>query len=168
MTLAWEPVRMRTAIMVARPRTLLLASVNPPRTLGLWEKELLTAAGATGLTSSDARELTAEEIVAFAPEVIVIAGNEQTDTDSLTELPGWFELPAITNHEVYFVEPIYLTEVGEGLAEAARVLATILHPARFTEMLPTFSVQLAPLELFERAAEGDEATEEDDETDTNR
>ena len=164
-TLAWEPVRARTAIMVARPRTLLLASVNPPRTLGLWEKELLAAAGATGLANSEAHDLTDEELVAFAPEVIVIAGDE---FEGLTELLGWFELPAVTDHEIYLVAPAYLSEGGEGLGEAARVLATILHPARFTEMLPTFSVQLAPLELFERATEeDDEATEEGDETDTN-
>ena len=147
---AWEPVQKKTAGLEARPKTLLLASVNPPRTLGLWEKELLAAAGATGLPNAEAHDLTAEELVAFAPEVIVIAGEE---TEGLTELPGWFALPAVTEHEVYLVAPAYLSEAGEGLVEAARVLATILHPALFTQMLPTFSVQLAPLELFEPAAE---------------
>ena len=74
----------------------------------------------------------------------------------------------MTEHEVYLVAPAYLSEAGEGLVEAARVLATILHPALFTQMLPTFSVQLAPLELFERATDDDEeTTEEGDETDTN-
>ena len=145
-TQAWEPVRVRTEIMIARPRTVLLASVNPPRTLGLWEKELLTAVGATGLANSEAHDVTPEELTAFAPEVIVIAGEE---LEGLTAVPGWFALPAVVEHEIYLVAPAYLSEVGEGLTEAARVLATILHPARFTEMLPTFSVQLAPIELFE-------------------
>ena len=55
--------------------------------------------------------------------------------------------------------------MGEGLAEAARVLATILHPSRFTEMLPTFSVQLAPMSLF--TGEPDEEDEDEDEESAN-
>jgi ABC-type Fe3+-hydroxamate transport system substrate-binding protein len=144
-TAAWEPTAKKTAARESRPRTLILAAVNPPRTLGLWERELLVAAGATGLAKPEAHDLTAEELTAFAPEVIVIVGD---DTEGLTELAGWFELPAVTEHEIYLVEPAYISEVGEGLAEAARVLATILHPDIFTQMLPSFSVQLAPLELF--------------------
>ena len=159
---AWEPVSKRTAIMQARPRTVILASVNPPRSLGLWEKELLIAAGATGLASSEAHDISAEELVAFAPEIIIIAGE---NLEGLTELEGWFTLPAVTGHEVYLVEPAYLSEVGEGLAEAARVLATILHPSRFTEMLPTFSVQLAPMSLF--TGESEEEDEADEEESTN-
>ncbi len=147
---AWEPVQKKTAGLEAHPKTLILASVNPPRTLGLWEKELLAAAGATGLSHSEAHDLTADELVDFAPEVIVISGE---DTEGLTELPGWYTLPAVKEHEVYLVAPAYLSEAGEGLVEAARVLATILHPALFTQMLPAFSVQLAPLELFEPATE---------------
>ena len=149
-THAWESIQEKTAGLEARPKTLLLASVNPPRTLGLWEQALVAAAGATGLANTEAHDLTAEELAAFAPEVIVIAGEE---TEGLTELPGWFELPAVTGHEVYQVAPAYLSEVGSELAEAARVLATILHPATFTEMLPPFSVQFAPLEIFERDAD---------------
>ncbi|MBB6049366.1 ABC transporter substrate-binding protein [Armatimonas rosea] len=144
-TAAWEPTAKKTAAQESRPRTLVLAAVNPPRTLGLWERELLIAAGATGLANPEAHDLTAAELTAFAPEVIVIVGE---DTEGLTELEGWFALPAVTEHEVYLVEPAYISEVGEGLAEAARVLATILHPDIFTQMLPSFSVQLAPLELF--------------------
>lgn len=158
-TAAWEPTAKKTAALESRPRTLLLASVNPPRTLGLWERELLTAAGATGLADAQAHDLTAEELAAFAPEVIVIAGD---DTEGLTELAGWFVLPAVTEHEVYLVEPAYLSEVGEGLAEAARVLATILHPGTFTQMLPSFSVQLAPLELFTPEALPGDSDDSDD------
>ena len=159
---AWEPVSKRTAIMEARPRTVILASVNPPRTLGLWEKELLIAAGGAGLANAEAHDVSAEELVAFAPEIIIIAGD---NLEGLTELEGWLTLPAVTGHEVYLVEPAYLSEVGEGLAEAARVLATILHPSRFTEMLPTFSVQLAPMSLF--TGEPDEEDEDDEDENAN-
>ena len=150
-TAAWEPVQETTAGLEARPKTLLLATVDPPRTLGLWESELLVAAGATGLANPEAHDLAPEELAAFAPEVIVVAGES---VEGLSALPGWFELPAVLEHEVYLVSPAYLTEVGEGLAEAARVLATILHPTLFTEMLPAFSVQLAPVEVFTRDSDG--------------
>ena len=135
-TAAWKPVQQKTAALETRPKALVLAAVNPPRSLGLWEKDLLAAAGAVGLANSEAHDLTAEEITAFAPEVIVLAGEEPETLESLTELPGWFALPAVTNHDVYLVAPAYLSEPGEELGEAARVLATILHPTLFTEMLP--------------------------------
>jgi ABC-type Fe3+-hydroxamate transport system substrate-binding protein len=155
-TSAWEPVKAKTAALETRPKTLVLASVNPPRTLGLWEKELLAAAGAIGLANSEAHDISPGELAAFAPEIVILAGEEPESLESLTELPGWFALPAVTGHEVYLVAPAYLSEAGEELVEAARVLATILHPALFTEMLPPFSVQLAPVEIFELTTEEDE------------
>lgn len=150
-TRAWKPIAQKSAGLPTQPRVLVLASLNPPRTLGLWEQELIAAAGGVGLADTSAHDLSADELAAFAPELIVIADPDEDDEAgfvALSATPGWFTLPAVQNHEIYLVAPAYLSEAGEELGEAARVLATILHADVFTEMLPPFSVELAPLVLF--------------------
>lgn len=142
--LTWAGVAERTASLEARPRTAVFEGGKPA---GLWVPEVLLAAGATLAPWAPETPLTDEALVAFAPEVILLIGE---DNDSLLELPSWFELPACREHEVYQLDPAYITEPGEKLGEAARVVATILHPRLFTEMLPPFSVEMAPTEFFTR------------------
>jgi hypothetical protein len=52
-------------------------------------------------------------------------------------------LPAVKNYDCYTIDPSYLLTPH---LEAARILATILHPEEFTEMLPAFCAQLLPVE----------------------
>lgn len=132
-TEAWALVGEKTRTLEARPKTVVLAQgqVANEAVLGA-----LSAAGAT-------------PVVALAEaEVILLVGD---NTEGLTDLPGWFELPAVQEHEVYVVEPTYFAEPQ---VETARIIATILHPQVFTEMLPPFSVSLAPVELFTHDTDG--------------
>ena len=142
--LTWAGVAEKTASLQARPRTVVFEAGKP---VGLWVPEVLMAAGATLAPWTPQTPVTDEALVAFAPEVILLVGEENA---SLLLLPNWFELPACREHEVYQLDPAYLTEPCEKLGEAARVIATILHPELFTEMLPPFSVQMAPTEFFTR------------------
>ncbi len=66
------------------------------------------------------------------------------------DAPGWLELPAVKNGECYAVDgSAYFNRPGPRLAESAEILATILHPEIFTEMLPPYSVQRFDNALFE-------------------
>ena len=146
--LAWADVAQKTASLEAHPKTVVLKAGKP---VGLWVPEALKAAGATLAPWDPEVPVTGEALTAFAPEVILLVGE---DNESLLALPGWFELPAVQEHEVYLLDPAYITQPGENLAETARVLATILHPATFTELLPSFCVQMAPVEFFTDDTQG--------------
>jgi hypothetical protein len=65
---------------------------------------------------------------------------------ALAETPGWFELPCVRGGECYLIDAARL---AESEPQALWILATVLHPDRFTEMLPPYSVRMFPKELYE-------------------
>ena len=155
----WETVRARASATGDRPKTLLLEWPEPPFSAGHWNPELLALAHATAApwnkSGEPSRTLDASEIAAFAPEMIVLfacgfdAYRALDEAWSLTDLPGWFDLPAVQNGECYAVDGnAYFNRPGPRLAESAEILATVLHPEDFTEMLPPYSVQRFPDDLL--------------------
>lgn len=156
----WESIRAKAAGTPEPPRTLLLSEVDPPQAPGLWVPELLEMAGAESapwdVAGEPARAVSWEEIVAFAPEtIILILGGRDAheaieEAEALTELPGWYDLPAVRAGECYTADAAtFFDSPGPKLAEAAGILATILHPETFTEMLPPYSVRIFPPALLE-------------------
>ncbi len=165
----WDAVREKAAKAAERPRTLLLEWPDPPFTAGHWNPELLMLAngisGPWDVAGAPSRTLTWDEINAFAPEMVVLlacgmdAYRALDESYALLDAPGWFELPAVKNGECYAVDgSAYFNRPGPRLAESAEILATILHPEIFTDMLPAYSVQRFDNELFEPLA-NEESTE---------
>ena len=160
----WDHVRERAAATPERPRTLLLEWTDPPFSAGHWNPELLTLANAASgpwdEPGAPSRTLGWPEIVAFAPEVIVLipcgfdADRAIDEAYALPEAAGldaWFALPAVQNAECYAVDGnAYFNRPGPRLAESGEILATILHPETFTDMLPPHAVRQFPTELVER------------------
>lgn len=156
----WDAVAARVAGTTERPKTLLLEWPDPPFSAGHWNPELLDLAGATrapwDTPGTRSRTLTWDEIQAFAPEMIVAMAcgfdtyRTLDEAWALTEAPGWFDLPAVRSGECYAVDGnAYFNRPGPRIAESAEILATILHPEVFTEMLPPYSVQRFSSELLE-------------------
>jgi iron complex transport system substrate-binding protein len=148
----WARVSAVAATTADRPRTLLLEWPDPPFSAGHWNPEILALAGATAApwdrAGDRSRTLDWNEIREFAPEVIVVmacgfdAYRALDEVWPLTEQPGWYDLPAVKAGECYTVDGnAYFSRPGPRLAESAEILATILHPEAFTEMLPPYSVQ---------------------------
>jgi iron complex transport system substrate-binding protein len=147
----------------------LLEWPDPPFTSGHWNPELLALANGTpgpwDAAGTPSRTLTWDEINAFAPEMVVLlacgmdAYRALDESYALLDAPGWFDLPAVKNGECYAVDgSAYFNRPGPRLAESAEILATILHPETFTEMLPAYSVQRFDNELFQ-PLEDEEAAE---------
>lgn len=168
----WETVRVRASATGERPKTLLLEWPEPPFSVGHWNPELLALAHATAAPwdkiGQPSRTLDAAEIAAFAPEMIVLfacgfdAYRALDEAWSLTDLPGWFDLPAVRNGECYAVDGnAYFNRPGPRLAESAEILATVLHPEAFTEMLPPYSVQRFPDDLLIPSDPEDDAPDEE-------
>ncbi len=126
----------RVATLSVRPRVLLLTELNGAGQ----HTALLEAAGGTPCAS-----------LAEKPDVLLLAlpglplDDAEEEAFDLAETPGWFELPCVMGGDCYLLDPAQL----EDTERAIWILATILHPDIFTEMLPAYSVRMFPKELYD-------------------
>jgi iron complex transport system substrate-binding protein len=137
-----------------RPRTLVLEWLEPPFSPGHWVPEQVAFAGGDpsfGQAGAKSRTTTAEEIEAYAPEVIILApcGYYKEDTLralSAARLPrGWAELPAVRAGRVWAVDATsYFSRPGPRVVEGAEILSRILHPELFGEPTEREAVRVTP------------------------
>ena len=121
-----------------RPHTLVLEWLEPPFAPGHWVPQQVSAAGGDpgfGAAGGVSRTTTAEEINAYAPEVIVLAPCGFSMADTLRELPrarlpaGWPDLPAVRDGTVWAVDASsYFSRPGPRVIDGAEILARIVHP----------------------------------------
>jgi iron complex transport system substrate-binding protein len=134
-------VREKTAEVTNRPRTLMLEWLEPPFAPGHWVPEQVAIAGgdhAFGQAGQRSVTTTAEEIRAYAPEVIVLIPCGYYKEDILRQLPtahlpeGWNDLPACRNHQVWATDATsYFSRPGPRVVDGVEILARILHPEIF-------------------------------------
>ena len=137
-----------------RPRTLLLEWLEPPFAPGHWVPEQIACAGGDhtfGYAGAPSRTTTAEEIHAYAPEVIVLAPCGYYAEDTLRELPrarlpqGWHELPAVRADNVWAVDATsYFSRPGPRVVDGAEILAHIICPQRFGAPDKNMAVRVSP------------------------
>jgi iron complex transport system substrate-binding protein len=133
-----DAIAARTATLAGRPRVILLEWMDPPYTCGHWSPALVRLAGGVeglGREGERSRRARWEEIVAWQPEVLVIAccgvDVERTlrDLPLLTSQPGWAELPCVGDGRVYVVDgSAYFSRPGPRLVDSLEILAHALHP----------------------------------------
>jgi iron complex transport system substrate-binding protein len=146
----------------SRPRTLVLEWLEPPFAPGHWVPEQVAFAGGDstfGTSGGKSKRTTAEEIQAYAPEVIVLApcGYYKEDTLRALErarLPrGWHELPAVRAERVWAVDATsYFSRPGPRVVEGAEILLRVIHSDIFGEPDEAQAVRVpADLMLIEEA-----------------
>jgi iron complex transport system substrate-binding protein len=128
----------RTRRTTFRPRVMVLEWIDPPFSCGHWTPELVEMAGGVeGIGRSGLPSVTTawKEIVAWAPEVMIIAccgySVERTleDLPILHRQPGWAELPCVRDNRVYVVDgSAYFSRPGPRLVDSLEILAHALHP----------------------------------------
>jgi iron complex transport system substrate-binding protein len=136
-----ERVRERTVQIDHRPRTLMLEWLEPAFAPGHWVPEQVASAGGDqgfGRAGRPSTTTTAEEIRAYAPEVIVLIPCGYYKGDILRQLPnanlpaGWEDLPAVRNGEVWATDATsYFSRPGPRVVDGVEILARILHPEVF-------------------------------------
>ena len=136
-----DRVRELTARIDYRPRTLMLEWLEPAFAPGHWVPEQVAIAGGDqgfGQPGRPSTTTTAEEISAYAPEVIVLIPCGYYKEDILRQLPsanlpaGWENLPAVRNGEVWATDATsYFSRPGPRVVEGVEILARILHPEIF-------------------------------------
>jgi iron complex transport system substrate-binding protein len=126
-----------------RPRTLVLEWLEPPFAPGHWVPEQVAFAGGDasfGNAGGKSRTTTAEEILAYAPEVIVLAPCGYYKEEILralgdARLPrGWHTLPAVREGRVWAVDATsYFSRPGPRVVEGAEILLRVIHAEIFGE-----------------------------------
>jgi iron complex transport system substrate-binding protein len=133
-----DAVVARSATVEYRPRMILLEWIDPPYTCGHWSPELVRLAGGVeglGREGEPSRRTSWDEILAWQPEVLVIAccgfEVERTlrDLPILTARPGWSDLPCVRDDRVFIVDgSAYFSRSGPRLVDSLEILADVLHP----------------------------------------
>lgn len=137
-----------------RPRTLMLEWLEPPFAPGHWVPEQVAIAGgdhAFGRAGQPSVTTTAEEIQAYAPEVVVMIPCGYYKEDTLRQLPqsrlpkGWNDLPAVRTGEVWAVDATsYFSRPGPRVVDGVEILARILHPEVFGGVSAKDAVRVGP------------------------
>ncbi|MDX6443355.1 MAG: iron complex transport system substrate-binding protein [Blastocatellia bacterium] len=136
-----DRVKELTAHVERRPRTLMLEWLEPAFAPGHWVPEQVAAAGGDqgfGQAGRPSTTTTAEEIRAYAPEVIVLIPCGYYKEDILRQLPsanlpeGWKDLPAVRSGDVWATDATsYFSRPGPRVVDGVEILARILHPEIF-------------------------------------
>jgi iron complex transport system substrate-binding protein len=137
-----ERVREGTAQAPSRPRVACLEWIDPPFGPGHWLPELIDLAGGRpglGKAHADSRRIAWDDVIAFAPEVIVVApcGFElgRAMEEALHVLPyrtGWEALPAVRKDRVYVADGnAYFSRPGPRIVDSLELLAELIHPELF-------------------------------------
>jgi len=140
-----EDVAARAARRGTRPRVALLEWLDPPFTPGHWNPELVRLAGGISVLGTEgvkSRTLAWDEVIAAAPEVVMISccgfsvERTRADLPLLDRVPGWADLPAVRAGQVFMVDgAAYFSRPGPRLVESLQLLAHALDPA--AHPLPT-------------------------------
>lgn len=74
-----------------------------------------------------------EELVARDPTVMIFSAGPWVTTtpESVSERPGWGDIAAVANEEVYGIDANWIDRPGPRMVDALEAMAMILHPERF-------------------------------------
>lgn len=135
-----EAVAMRAAGVSERPRVTFLEWLDPPFSSGHWNPELVRIAGGIeglGKEGQPSRRLRWDEVLAWQPEVVVMAccgfdvKRTLQDVAGVQSMAGWRELPAVRSGRVYVADGShYFNRPGPRLIESLELLAHAIHPDR--------------------------------------
>lgn len=161
-----ERVRAVAAGATRRPRVACIEWLDPIFGPGHWLPELVEIAGGQpglGVTHTDSRRVAWGDVIAFAPEVIIVTpcgfDLQRTIDEALAVLPsrtGWHALPAVRQGRVYAVDGnAYFSRPGPRVVNSLEMIAELIHPELFAGWGPHGawqSLASAPSQLAELTA----------------
>jgi iron complex transport system substrate-binding protein len=119
--------------------------MDPLMTAGNWMPDLIQIAGGYSTLAESGKHspfINFEKIETADPKVLMIIPcgysikQTQSELDTLLNLPGWTELQAVKNNQVYIADGHqYFNRPGPRIANSAHILAEIIHPQEFTPSL---------------------------------
>jgi iron complex transport system substrate-binding protein len=147
-----ESIRGRTADAMPRPKVACLEWLDPLFVAGHWVPEMVTLAGgddALGRAGAPSQRITWEQLMAAAPDVVILIpcgfsiDRTLRELERITEHPAWPDLPAVRTGRVYaFDAASYFSRPGPRLVDGVAQLAAALHPQLFGHGVPDSVRQL--------------------------
>lgn len=143
-----------------RPRIFCMEWIDPVYCCGHWVPEMVRIAGGEdrlGREGADSVRISWDEVLRWAPEILVVMpcgfhGEKAAElAQDITSFPGWFDLPAVRNDQVYAVDAnSYFARPGPRVVEGTELLARLLHPALFAWNGPPSAFRKLVLRAAER------------------
>jgi iron complex transport system substrate-binding protein len=137
-----ERVEAATRNLKHRPRVFCIEWLDPIYCSGHWMPEMVEIAGgvdALGRKGTDSVRIPWSDVVKWAPEVLIITPcgfnleKVLEQTPQLMNYPGWSDLPAVRNDQVFAVDAnSYFARPGPRVVEGTELLASLFHPDLFT------------------------------------
>ena len=134
-------IRHKLKFIDKKPKVVCIEWMSPLMTGGNWIPELIEIAGGIPLLSQNGKHspvIDMEALRAADPEIIVISPCgfpiEKTlqDINFLLDLPGWAELSAVKNNQVFIADGNhYFNRSGPRIVDSLEILAEIIHPKQF-------------------------------------
>lgn len=124
-----------------RPRVFSMEGINPIVVGGHWIPDMLRLAGGRQEMcppGSPAARPKWEEICEWAPEKLYIdlcssdLARNRREIPWLASQPGWGEIPAVRNGEVYLLDHVYFSMPGPRIIDGLEILAQLTHPQQFS------------------------------------
>lgn len=126
----------------SRPRVFCMEWFDPIYSSGHWIPEMVRIAGGVDELGQEGQysEPTAwDRVLEWAPEVLVLmpCGHHLDKVlqlaPQLQSLPGWSDLPAVQNSQVYAVDASsYFARPGPRIVQGTELLAHLIHPEAFS------------------------------------
>jgi iron complex transport system substrate-binding protein len=121
-------------------RVMLIEWIEPIYNCGHWIPEMIALAGGVDMLGNPSgRSVVVEwdKIIRYDPEVIIVApcGFEieraSDEATRLADMPGWQNLSAVKESQVYLADGNLFTCPGSQLVDAIELLAALFHPTLF-------------------------------------
>src|SRR5205807_849573 len=121
-----------------RPRVFCMEWADPVYCAGHWVPEMVDIAGGIdelARKGTDSVRIAWDDVRKYAPEILVLSpcgfhlAQALEQVSILKALPGWAEIPAVRNGQVFCVDAnAYFARPGPRVVEGTELLAHILHP----------------------------------------
>jgi len=136
-----EKVAAVTCNLSNRSRVFCLEWLDPVYCSGHWMPEMVEIAGgvdALARKGTDSVRIPWNNVLEWAPEILIITpcgfnlDKVIEQTPQLFSNPGWSELPAVRNGQVYAVDAnSYFARPGPRVVDGTELLAHLIHPELF-------------------------------------
>jgi putative methionine-R-sulfoxide reductase with GAF domain len=126
-----EQIRRLAAGTTTRSRVYGEAWPNPLISSPPWVADLVEIAGGHFVPTPAGRRLSADEVLAAQPDIIVLAWTatgDRSDPAKVLERPGWASLPAVRDMRIHVIRDQWLNTPSLILRRGAEALLQVIHP----------------------------------------
>jgi iron complex transport system substrate-binding protein len=137
-----DEIAKRSAQCVSRPRVFCMEWFDPVYCSGHWVPEMVRIAGGVDKLAREKEYSSTvpwNDVLEWAPEVLVLmpCGYHLDQVlemaPRLQNLPGWSDIPAVRNSQVYAVDASsYFARPGPRVVQGTELLAHLIHPETFS------------------------------------